>query len=117
MGDSGMHGRANKKSTNLGSSRLKSPGPISIEDRYIVILERYRSRRSYFVRRIQKFSKEVAVELQNYRMDVKHLPDNGETDVWLEAGRFKDNWFPSILRRLRPTSLLWRLPVTTGRRC
>jgi hypothetical protein len=56
------------------------------------------------------------VELQNYRMDVKHLPDNGETDIWLETGRFKDNWFPSILRRLRPTSLLWRLPVTTARR-
>ena len=28
-------------------------------------------------------------------MDVKHLPDNGEADVWLETGRFKDNWFPS----------------------
>jgi hypothetical protein len=56
------------------------------------------------------------VELQDYRMDVKHLPDNGETDIWLETGRFKDNWFPSILRRLRPTSLLWRLPVTTARR-
>jgi hypothetical protein len=40
MGESGMHGRANEKATNLGSSRLKSPVPISIEDRYIIILER-----------------------------------------------------------------------------
>jgi hypothetical protein len=31
-------------------------------------------------------------------MDVKHLPENGEADIWLETGRFKDNWFPSILR-------------------
>jgi hypothetical protein len=45
-----------------------------------------------------KFSKEVAVELQDYRMEVKHLPENGEADIWLETGRFKDNWFPSILR-------------------